>query len=65
MREVEVSLEGWRMADVLGEMRKWLDHNNCIPLNFEIGRSAAGALVVRIQFREDDMAEAFKRDFGV
>ena len=35
MREVELSLKGWKLADALGELRKWLDHNNCIPANFD------------------------------
>jgi hypothetical protein len=31
MREVEVQLKGWKLADAMGELRKWLDHNDCVP----------------------------------
>ena len=64
MREVEVPLKGWKLADALAELRKWLDHNNCIPANFDISRGKRRVLLVRMQFNEDDMAEKFQRDFG-
>ncbi|MBV8774205.1 MAG: hypothetical protein JO166_18005 [Deltaproteobacteria bacterium] len=64
MREVEIRLKSGSMADVLGALRTWLDHSNCIPLNFDIDRSAFDGFVVRIQFREDEMAEAFSREFA-
>ena len=64
MREVELNLKGWKLADALGELRKWLDHNNCIPANFDIAREDSDTLRVRIEFREDDLAERFERDFG-
>lgn len=64
MREVELRLKGWKLADALGELRKWLDHNDCIPANFDIAREDSETLWVRIEFREDDLAERFERDFG-
>ena len=64
MREVELRLKGWKLADALGELRKWLDHNDCIPANFDIAREDSETLRVRIEFREDDLAERFERDFG-
>jgi len=36
MREVKISLTGWTLADAMGELRKWLDHDNCVPVNFDI-----------------------------
>jgi hypothetical protein len=38
MREVKISLTGWKLADAMGELRKWLDHHNCVPVNFDIER---------------------------
>jgi len=64
MREVEVSLVGWKLADAMGELRKWLDHNDCVPVSFDIARGKRRVLVLRMTFAEDQMAEAFQRHFG-
>jgi hypothetical protein len=64
MREVEVHLRGWNLADAMGELRKWLDHNNCVPVSFDIARGKRRVLVVRMLFAEDQMAEAFRQHFG-
>jgi hypothetical protein len=64
MHEVQILLKGWKLADALGELRKWLDHHHCTPEQFDIARAKRGALLVRIHFTEHDIAEAFQRDFG-
>ena len=64
MREVEVQLKGWKLADAMNELRQWLDHNDCVPVCFDIARGKRRVLVVRMTFAEDHMAEAFRRDFG-
>jgi hypothetical protein len=64
MREVEIPLKGWKLADALGELRKWLDHNDCVPVNFDITRVKGDFLLVRMLFKEEEMADAFQRDFG-
>jgi len=64
MREVEVQLKGWKLADAMGELRKWLDHKDYVPVNFDIARGKRRVLVVRMTFAEDHMAEAFRRHFG-
>jgi hypothetical protein len=48
----------------MAELRIWLDHNDCVPLNFEIRRLPNGVLRVRVDFRDDAMAEAFEREFA-
>jgi hypothetical protein len=63
-REVKISLTGWTLADAMGELRKWLDHHNCVPVNFDIERGNRRVLVVRILFADDTMADMFERDFG-
>jgi hypothetical protein len=46
-------------------MRTWLDHNDCIPANFDVRTGEPGpVLVVHVEFDRDDLAEAFRRDFG-
>jgi hypothetical protein len=64
MREVKITLTGWTLADAMGELRKWLDHHNCVPVNFDIERGKRRVLVVRIFFSDDAMADVFERDFG-
>jgi hypothetical protein len=64
MRQVEVRLQGWKMADALGELCKWLDHNDCVPVRFDIYRAANGGLLVDMELRDDGLAERFHRDFG-
>jgi hypothetical protein len=34
MRLAEVRLKGWMIADVMAELRIWLDHNDCVPKPF-------------------------------
>jgi len=64
MREVEVRLKRQKLADVLGEMRQWLDQHDCVPVSFDIARGRRGALSANVLFKEDHNAEAFLRDFG-
>lgn len=64
MRQVKVRLKGWKIADAMAELRIWLDHNDCVPLNFEITKPPTGGLHVSVEFSDDAMAEAFKREFA-
>jgi len=64
MREVKISLTAWTLADAMGELRKWLDQHDCVPVNFDIERGKRRVLVVRILFADDAKAEAVERDFG-
>jgi hypothetical protein len=63
MREVEVHLRGWKLAVAMSELRQWLDHHQCTPTDFTI-IAERGALLVRITFNEDEMADRFERQFG-
>ena len=64
MREVEVRLKRQKLADVLGEMRQWLDQHDCVPVSFDIARGRRGALLANVLFKEDHNAEAFLQDSG-
>lgn len=64
MREVKISLPRWTLADAMGELRTWLDHHDCVPVNFDIERGKRRVLVVRILFADDTTADLFERDFG-
>ena len=65
MRQVEVKLTGDVPGDTAAtaELRVWLDHNDCIPHDFEITEAPRG-IVVRVAFSDDAMAEAFEREFA-
>ena len=62
MREVNVHLR-MGLADAMTELRVWLDHNNHVPVSFDIKRQQRGVLV-RIVFAEEDAAEQFERRFA-
>ena len=62
MRQVELVLKMRTLADALAAMREWLDHNDCVPLDFDIRRRGR-VLVIHIVFKEDHLAAAFERDF--
>jgi hypothetical protein len=64
MRQVDIELKGWMIADAMAELRIWLDHNNCIPLSFDISKLPSGGIRVRVEFSDDAMADAFEREFG-
>ncbi|HZH84768.1 MAG TPA: hypothetical protein VFD87_16595 [Phototrophicaceae bacterium] len=62
MYEVEVHLQ-MKLADAMGELRVWLDHNDYVPVSFEISKKTEGVLV-RMVFAEDRAAREFKRSFA-
>ena len=64
MREMELPLTYVRLADALGELRKWLDHHACVPVRFDIDRQEGAWLTIRVVFEDEDMAEAFERTFS-
>ena len=64
MRQVEVRLRGWMVADAVAELRIWLDHNNCVPLSFDIHRLPPGGICVRVEFSDEAVADAFQREFA-
>jgi len=52
------------MGKAMIELRIWLDHNRCVPIDFEIARIDRGMLWVRIEFADDGHAKAFESEFG-
>jgi hypothetical protein len=65
MSDVDVWINAAELADAFENMRTWLDHNDCIPANFDVRTDEPGrVLVVHVEFDRDDVAEAFQRDFG-
>jgi hypothetical protein len=64
MRVAEVLVNRADLADTLGAMRSWLDHNDAGSTQFETMRERGGSIVVRVEFATDDLAEAFRRQFS-
>jgi hypothetical protein len=65
MSDVDVWIKAAELADTFEHMRTWLDHNDCIPANFDVRTGEPDTvLVVHVEFDRDDVAEAFQRDFG-
>jgi len=62
MRQVEVRLD-MKLVDAMTELRVWLDHNNYVPVSFDICKERQQSVLVRVVFAEDHMADAFQREF--
>jgi len=62
----EVRVPAFAFADVLNDMRGWLDHQRCNPSRFTCIRDGSGAVVVRIEFlgANESMAKAFEEQFA-
>jgi len=65
MSGVDVRINATELAGTFEHMRTWLDHNDCIPANFDVRTGEPDTvLVVHVEFDRDELAEAFQRDFG-
>jgi CRP-like cAMP-binding protein len=64
-RSVEVRVPPFVFGDVLGEMRRWLDHERCDPSRFTCVREVSGAVIIRVEFanKSGALVEAFKQEF--
>ena len=64
MRAVDLHVNRAGFGESLSDMRRWLDHHDCTPATFETRTERPRATVlVHVEFREDEAAEAFERDF--
>ncbi len=63
MSVVEIHFSVANLAETFSAMRRWLDHNNCTPVNFDYTIDLPGEVVVEIAFDEGDLAEKFEQEF--
>lgn len=63
MRVIQVVVARATFADTLGAMRNWLDQNGRPLVRFETA-SEADAIVMRVQFDDEALADAFRQHFG-
>jgi hypothetical protein len=64
MPRVELRINSAELADTFDHMRMWLDHEDCVPVNFDQVGDVSGTIVLRVEFENDDLADAFQREFG-
>jgi hypothetical protein len=63
LRVVQVSVSRTSFADTLGAMRAWLDRHNRPLVRFETA-TEDDTIVIRVQFDDDALGDAFRQDFG-
>ena len=63
MRVVYVRVSQADFGGVFEAMREWLDRKNCELERFETAAGDGGAVVIKAEFAEDDLAELFRREF--
>jgi hypothetical protein len=63
LRVVQVSVSRAAFADTLGAMRAWLDRHNRPLVRFETA-TEGDTIVIRVQFDDDALGDAFGQDFG-
>jgi CRP/FNR family transcriptional regulator, nitrogen fixation regulation protein len=65
-RLVEVRVPPFAFGNVLGDMRRWLDHQRCDPSRFKCVREGSGAVVIRVEFPDEieAKADAFEKQFA-
>ena len=63
---VEVRVPGFAFGTVLGEMRRWLDRQQCDPRRFTCAREGSGAVIIRVEFsnQSEQVAKAFEQQFA-
>jgi hypothetical protein len=52
------------LADAMAEMREWLDKHRVQPLAFKIAMKELPGIAFDIQFRSEDEAHLFERQFA-
>jgi hypothetical protein len=64
MRSVDLHFASAGFGESLGDMRQWLDHNDCTPTIFRTKTALPGTVLVQVEFEENDAAAAFERRFA-
>jgi hypothetical protein len=64
MRSVDLYFTSAEFGESLGDMRQWLDHNDCTPTNFRTKAEQPGMVLVHVEFDENDASASFERHFA-
>ena len=63
MPGIDLRINAADLADTFEHMRVWLDHEDCIPVNFDQIGDQHGTIIIHVEFENDDLADAFQREF--
>ncbi len=63
MPGIDLRINAAELTDTFEHMRTWLDHNDCIPVNFDQIGDQNGTIIIHVEFENDDLADAFQREF--
>jgi hypothetical protein len=63
MPGVDLSINAAALADTYEHMRIWLDHQGCIPVDFDQLSSETGTITIHVEFENEVLADAFQREF--
>ena len=63
MRAVDLRVKAGKLAHTYEHMRVWLDHEHCVPVDFDQTGGRSGTVHIRVSFQDDELAEAFQREF--
>ena len=61
---VSIENHGKSLADLMGELRSWLDSNGIAPMDFKHAIMKTGAIEVQMVFQTSDQASLFDQAFG-
>jgi hypothetical protein len=64
MRAVDLRLNAGELADTYEQMRVWLDHEHCVPVDFDQTGDRTGTVHIRVSFEDNEVAEAFQQEFA-
>jgi hypothetical protein len=64
MRRVHLRVDAADLGQTFSHMREWLDREDCIPVDFDQVGDQTGAVVIEAVFDDDELAEAFRREFN-
>jgi len=64
MRRVHLQVDAADLGQIFSHMREWLDREDCIPVDFDQVGDQTGAVVIETVFADDELAEAFRREFS-
>ena len=64
MPKVDLLINTATLADTFEHMRTWLDHQACVPVNFDQSADEPGKIHIHVEFDKGDLADAFQREFG-
>ena len=64
MHVVELRIERSAFAEILAELREWIDRNGADPVKFESATDRSNRILVKLEFSSSESAAAFRREWA-